>query len=358
MMDYIMILFVVLMVIAGISGYNSILIAVGDQKLRALYWGNFFLSPNFITNKKAVLRRAKCLVRFRQLINLTYLFLFFTTITAFAISSIPFYWLFGMLLMVISIMIGASFSHESFSSNNKARFSYELIRTVVRKVIRHCNPIDTAIFLMRLASKRDIRIREEAIKGFSQLPSAIGAPFLKLFTNDSNKTIATLSKQLYNERQLHDFRHSKGNLENFKKLIKEHNQFRKQKALDILDRKQITYKLETTSILIDQFIWANFPFQGASNSYYCEKCNCFAERTTYAEWSWIRCRKCLRANNLKAGVSKVIGQIGKGDHPVLAEKTKQISLWNSLKKQVQVADIHTLETVSYTHLTLPTICSV
>ena len=325
------------------SGYYAAFLTSSDEKLRAANWGNLILTTNKWTSRRAVFRRARFLTAIPFLMSLYLgLLLLFLALTV-AVPALLFHWFEGVVSFISVFLFTKVIYLEGFVIENYGTFTDEMIKIAIRKVIRNCSHKDSIQFLNSIAAKKTSSVRLHAIQGFALLPKSLATKHLRFFIDDHNKDVASLFKRILSESIRLADSSSKDHSKTLYKLIHDHNKLRAQIIPKIFNRKVHAGQIKALTVLIDNQIRNNFSSIQSKSSCYCRKCHSFAERTTYTEWVWIRCRKCLRTNTLEDNIHHVIGKIGGASSPQLLDNKLEISLWKHAKKEALFADINILQ---------------
>lgn len=335
---------VILGMIAIWHGYIFSLFFAKNEKARSLAMANLFFKLGKNQSPNSLIQRANWLFNILSILPFLIAFMFVTMLITYIMLAKILAMPIGLICFLFSLGLQLAFDqfmNYEIKIESEYNFSDELVKIVIRRIMRSCELDAKVLFINKIIQKKRWIIRQEAINAFGILPTNIALSHLAAHKNSSDPRIAKLAKDRRDEVLAYQFVQFQDKISTLNHLMKQYKKLKSQTISRILDRTQISFKMEEIGIKIDQFVWRNYPIHGNPSCFHCQNCQCFAIKEKQIEWSWVCCPKCNKSHTLDFFKDGIIGTIGIGK--THKSNSKLIPLWNMASNKAEYAEINHLE---------------
>jgi hypothetical protein len=219
-----------------------------------------------------------------------------------------------------------------------------------RQLVRRAKPEEAGAILIAAANHQDAVVRLAAVEVLRELGTNSGIAALKKLAEDQDASVVAAARDAMDDL----IPALKGSLilsvRTMETYVEEHKFLGKQFA----SRKpanpaRVLEKLTEITQQIDEIVYSQLSLRRAYPDVFCEDCLSRAEDLQYEEWEWVRCKHCKEVHGLRAGVRKVVGQIG-GELPFGGEGkfengVLRVTLWDAEKQKARYGEVDVLEVI-------------
>ncbi len=322
--------------VAYMVGYNA--------KARAEKWGRWWLEPGWLTRPKGILKRAKLLTRRPNLLFFIHLMPAFIGFAFFIVAAFLREQTGPLIAFGVGYFVPRLLRYD-YSGKKTQTFRLWMLVVTAKKIAAFCDLETAKAFIFDLGRNPDPEVRIAAVNGLMELDPRVGLGALEKLKADPDVEVRNAAMEAHRVLSMVASGKYVLKLGPMAKLMEEHKAWKQAVALGGFRKGQNRRNMHLTAEKIDDIIYSQLAQRLAFPSVYCRNCNARATQLEYADWTWVRCRICLEANDLELDVKTVVGQIGGETQRDLTEGTLLMSLWNEDRKTAVSADVDALEII-------------
>jgi hypothetical protein len=251
--------------------------------------------------------------------------------------------------LMLGFLGGVAASYPFLLHLQLPEFRKKVSGIAARQLARIAKPEDAGTILLAASTHSDPLVRLAAVAGLRELGTNSGVEALRKLSDDKNHEVAVQARDAMSDLLPVLKGEAMLSVRTMETYVQEHQFLQKNLKSSNADKAVKAFdKLHEITLQIDEIVYSQLAIRRSYPDVYCVDCYSRAEDLRYEEWEWVRCKQCKEVHGLKAGVQKVVGQIG-GEAvdggSVLQAGVLRVNLWDQASLKGGFGEVDVLEVV-------------